>query len=172
MNTLETIAGGVTAPEGFRAAGVACGIKSGDATLDLAIVHVDADIDGGGAVPAAGVFTTNLVTAAPVIVSREHLARSGGSARAVIINSGCANCCNVVKTRKTLLLTRAAHACHQTRQILYIRHCDSIIANCATQPIPKGCPDDGKIVWCLQVIRCMPFWILVIPRRSNRMPGP
>ena len=93
MNTLETIAGGVTAPEGFRAAGVACGIKSGDATLDLAIVHVDADIDGGGAVPAAGVFTTNLVTAAPVIVSREHLARSGGSARAVIINSGCANAC-------------------------------------------------------------------------------
>ena len=93
MNTLETIAGGVTAPEGFRAAGVACGIKSGDATLDLAIVDVDADVDGGHPVPAAGVFTTNLVTAAPVIVSREHLARSGGSARAVIINSGCANAC-------------------------------------------------------------------------------
>lgn len=93
MNTLETIAGGVTAPEGFRAAGVACGIKPGAATLDLAIVHVDADIDGGHPVPAAGMFTTNLVTAAPVIVSREHLARSGGSARAVIINSGCANAC-------------------------------------------------------------------------------
>ena len=93
MNTIDTIPGGVTAPEGFRAAGVACGIKPGDSTLDLAIVHADADIHRGGAVPAAGVFTTNLVTAAPVIVSREHLARSGGAARAIIINSGCANAC-------------------------------------------------------------------------------
>ena len=65
MNTIETIPGGVTAPEGFRAAGVACGSKPGDANLDLAIVHVDADAHRGGAVPAAGVFTTNLVTADP-----------------------------------------------------------------------------------------------------------
>jgi len=39
------------------------------------------------------VFTTNLALAAPVVVSREHLARSGGIARAVIVNSGCANAC-------------------------------------------------------------------------------
>ena len=42
---------------------------------------------------AAAVFTTNLALAAPVVVSREHLARSGGTARAVIVNSGCANAC-------------------------------------------------------------------------------
>ena len=42
---------------------------------------------------AAAVFTTNKAVAAPVIVSREHLARSGGSARAIIVNSGCANAC-------------------------------------------------------------------------------
>src|SRR5207248_102751 len=39
------------------------------------------------------VFTTNLAQAAPVTVSRDHLARSGGIVRAVIVNSGCANAC-------------------------------------------------------------------------------
>ena len=42
---------------------------------------------------AVAVFTTNRAQAAPVLVSREHLARSGGVARAVIVNSGCANAC-------------------------------------------------------------------------------
>jgi len=84
--------GGVTAPGGFRAAGVSCGIKrapaSGESTpLDLALVVADA------AVPAAAVFTTNKAVAAPVVVSRVHLARSGGLAAAVVVNSGCANAC-------------------------------------------------------------------------------
>jgi len=39
------------------------------------------------------VFTTNKATAAPVVVSREHLSRSGGVARAIVVNSGCANAC-------------------------------------------------------------------------------
>ena len=42
---------------------------------------------------AAAVFTTNAPQAAPVVVSREHLARSGGVARAIVVNSGCANAC-------------------------------------------------------------------------------
>jgi glutamate N-acetyltransferase/amino-acid N-acetyltransferase len=71
----------VTAPKGFRAAGVACGIKPEG--LDLAIVAAE------GVCSAAAVFTTNLAQAAPVVVSREHLA--GGRARAVIANAGCAN---------------------------------------------------------------------------------
>jgi glutamate N-acetyltransferase / amino-acid N-acetyltransferase len=76
----------VVAPVGFVAAGVACGIKaSGDA--DLALVAT-AD---GGAVAAAGVFTQNLVVAAPVTVSRRHLAATGGSAAGVILSSGNAN---------------------------------------------------------------------------------
>src|SRR4029450_1018956 len=39
------------------------------------------------------VFTTNLAVAAPVVVSREHLAASGGATRAIVVNSGCANPC-------------------------------------------------------------------------------
>ena len=83
---IEPIAGGVTAPAGFRAAGVACGIKKTGA-LDLALLVADETV------PAAAVFTTNRAQAAPVLVSREHLARSGGRARAIVVNSGCANAC-------------------------------------------------------------------------------
>ena len=79
------IPGGVTAPAGFRAAGVHCGIKTSG--LDLAVVVSDVRAS------AAAVFTTNLARAAPVLVSREHLARSGGHASVVVINSGCANAC-------------------------------------------------------------------------------
>ena len=72
---------GVTAPLGFRAAAVASGIKPEG--LDVALLVADA------ACAAAGVFTTNLAKAAPVLVSRDHVA--GGRARAVIVNAGCAN---------------------------------------------------------------------------------
>jgi glutamate N-acetyltransferase/amino-acid N-acetyltransferase len=71
----------VTAPLGFRAAGVAAGIKPG--RLDLALLAADAGC------AAAGVFTTNRAQAAPVVVSREHL--HDGLARAVVVNAGCAN---------------------------------------------------------------------------------
>ena len=85
------LAGGVTTPAGFRAAGVACGIKrrpaSGVAPLDLAIVAADAPVS------AAAMFTTNRAVAAPVVVSRDHLRRSQGRIRGLVINSGCANAC-------------------------------------------------------------------------------
>jgi glutamate N-acetyltransferase/amino-acid N-acetyltransferase len=83
---IAPVEGGVTAPSGFRAAGVACGIKKTGA-LDLALLMAD------GPATAAAVFTTNKAQAAPVVVSREHLAHSGGRARAVLVNSGCANAC-------------------------------------------------------------------------------
>jgi glutamate N-acetyltransferase/amino-acid N-acetyltransferase len=85
-SSVSTVAGGVTTPRGFRAAGVSAGIKAGGA-LDLALLVSDAPAH------AAAVFTTNKATAAPVIVSREHLLRSRGVARAIVINSGCANAC-------------------------------------------------------------------------------
>jgi glutamate N-acetyltransferase/amino-acid N-acetyltransferase len=75
----------VTAPEGFVAAGLACGIKASGAP-DLALVASDAS-----AVSAAGVFTSNLAAAAPVTVSRVHLEATGGHAAAVILSSGNAN---------------------------------------------------------------------------------
>ncbi len=76
----------VTDVPGFVAAGVPCGIKS-PANLDLALVATD----DGVAVPAAGVFTSNKMTAAPVTVCRHNLNQSMGLAAAVIINSGNAN---------------------------------------------------------------------------------
>jgi glutamate N-acetyltransferase/amino-acid N-acetyltransferase len=83
--TACAITGGVTAARGFRAAGVSVGIKANG--LDLALLVSDTPAT------AAGVFTTNRAQAAPVIVSREHLQLSGGVARGVIVNSGCANAC-------------------------------------------------------------------------------
>jgi glutamate N-acetyltransferase/amino-acid N-acetyltransferase len=83
---VKAIEGGVSAPAGFRAAGVACGIKKTGA-LDLALVVSDTPAS------AAAVFTTNKAQAAPVVVSKARLAASGGRARVVAINSGCANAC-------------------------------------------------------------------------------
>ena len=74
----------VTAAQGFVAAGLACGIKDSGAP-DLALVVTD----DHAAVPAAGVFTSNLAQAAPVQVSRAHLA--DGRAAAVVLSSGNAN---------------------------------------------------------------------------------
>jgi glutamate N-acetyltransferase/amino-acid N-acetyltransferase len=87
----------VTAPEGFTAAGVAAGIK-GDGRLDLAIVAADAPV------AAAAVFTTNMAAAAPVRLSRRHLAASP-TARAVVLNSGCANAATGERGRRVAVLT-------------------------------------------------------------------
>ena len=72
-------------PKGFRYASAACGLKSSKRS-DLALILSDADT------AAAGLFTTNRVQAAPVILSRQHLKVSGGNIRAIIANSGNANC--------------------------------------------------------------------------------
>jgi glutamate N-acetyltransferase / amino-acid N-acetyltransferase len=79
----------VTTPAGFVAAGIAAGVKA-DGSLDLALVATD----DGQAVPAAGVFTRNKMTAAPVLVSRRHLAATGGRAVGVVLNAGNANAAN------------------------------------------------------------------------------
>ena len=76
---------GVTAPEGFRATGIAAGIKA-SGKLDLALVFNE-----GPDYAAAGVFTRNQVRAAPVQWSRQVL--TTGRLRAVILNSGGANAC-------------------------------------------------------------------------------
>ena len=91
MSTLEitSIDGGITAARGFTAAGVACGIKA-SGNRDLTLVASERPV------PAAAVFTTNLAQAAPILVSRERLAASGGHAAAFVVNSGCANACTGV----------------------------------------------------------------------------
>ena len=76
----------ITTPKGFVAAGLAAGIKASGA-LDLALVATD----DGVPVPTAATFTSNLAAAAPVQVSRAHLAATGGSQTAVLVSSGNAN---------------------------------------------------------------------------------
>jgi glutamate N-acetyltransferase / amino-acid N-acetyltransferase len=85
-HTMSELDGGVTAPRGFRAAGLHCGIKA-NGKHDLALVVSDTPAS------AAAVFTTNQAQAAPVLVSKAHLAASHGQARAIVSNSGCANAC-------------------------------------------------------------------------------
>jgi glutamate N-acetyltransferase/amino-acid N-acetyltransferase len=84
--TITPVDGGVTAPAGFRAAGLHCGIKA-SGRPDLALIAA------GQPVAAAGLFTLNKAQAAPVLVSKAHLARTAGLAQAVVTNSGCANAC-------------------------------------------------------------------------------
>jgi glutamate N-acetyltransferase/amino-acid N-acetyltransferase len=84
---MQDIEGGVLAPRGFIASTVSCGIKAPKGTRkDLLL------LDAGGTASAAGVFTTNRVQAAPVLLSRQHL--QTGLARAIVVNSGNANACN------------------------------------------------------------------------------
>jgi glutamate N-acetyltransferase/amino-acid N-acetyltransferase len=75
-----------TLAAGFRAAGGTCGLKA-SGREDLALVVADRPC------AAAGVFTTNRVVAAPVMLDREILAARADRVRAVIANSGCANAC-------------------------------------------------------------------------------
>jgi glutamate N-acetyltransferase / amino-acid N-acetyltransferase len=99
---------GVTAPQGFRASGIACGIKA-NGKPDLALIVSDR------AASAAAVFTTNVAQAAPIVVSKRHLEQTGGEARAVVINSGCANACTgadgLAHAREMAERTAAAVGC-------------------------------------------------------------
>jgi glutamate N-acetyltransferase/amino-acid N-acetyltransferase len=101
----------ITSVPGFRASGLASGIKESGAP-DLAMV---ATVDGA-VVSAAGVFTSNLVAAAPVQISRRHLA--DGRAAAVILNSGNANAATGEQGRSDALrmceLTAEAVGCVMT----------------------------------------------------------
>ena len=84
MKTFECVEGGVTAARGFRACGVAAGIKYPN-RKDVALVVADAPA------AVAALYTTNKVEAAPVQIDRERTRL--GRAQAVIVNSGCANAC-------------------------------------------------------------------------------
>src|SRR5262245_8435679 len=85
--TITRIPGGITAPTGFRSAAVHCGIKAKADALDLAVLAADAFAS------MAGIFTTNLAQAAPVLVSKSHLDANRGVGCAIVVNSGCANAC-------------------------------------------------------------------------------
>jgi glutamate N-acetyltransferase / amino-acid N-acetyltransferase len=106
--TVTAVEGGITAPAGFRAAGVAAGIKASGAP-DVTLIVADR------VASAAALFTTNQVQAAPVTVSRANLAASRGRVRAVLVNSGCANACTgrqgLETTEATVAETASAVGC-------------------------------------------------------------
>jgi glutamate N-acetyltransferase/amino-acid N-acetyltransferase len=117
----------ITAPQGFRAAGVAAGIKDGG-RLDLALV-----VNDGPGRAAAGVFTTNQVKAAPVLWSQQVL--TGGALRAVVLNSGGANACTGPQGFRT------AHA--TAERAAELLDCGAIeVAVCSTGIIGEQLPRD------------------------------
>lgn len=83
---IKEIKGGVCAPKGYKANGIHCGIRKNKIKKDFALIVSEVRA------VAAGVYTSNLVKGAPVIVTKNHL--SDGYARAIICNSGNANTCN------------------------------------------------------------------------------
>ncbi|MFN0119415.1 MAG: bifunctional glutamate N-acetyltransferase/amino-acid acetyltransferase ArgJ [Blastocatellia bacterium] len=90
----------VTAPKGFLAATTRCGLKK--AGEDLAVIYSEHPAT------AAAVFTRNLVHAAPVALSREHLRNK--THRAFIVNAGCANACTGAEGMRNARATAAALA--------------------------------------------------------------
>lgn len=115
--------GGVTAPKGFRANGIHCGIRKNKDKKDLMLIVSDVLCD------AAAVYTQNLVCGAPVTVTRENLKNS--KARAVICNSGIANTCNADGVEK------AEAMCALTEQYTGIPANDVVVASTGVigQPI-------------------------------------
>lgn len=82
----KEIQGGVCAPKGFKANGIHCGIRKNKTKRDFALIVSEVRA------AAAGVYTSNLVKGAPVIVTKNNL--RDGYAQAIICNSGNANTCN------------------------------------------------------------------------------
>ena len=97
---IKEVKGGVCAPEGFKAGGIHCGIRKNKAKKDLALIVSDVRAS------AAGVYTTNLVKGAPVVVTKANL--SDGYAQAIICNSGNANTCNADGIEMSSLLNGVA----------------------------------------------------------------
>ena len=81
----KIIDGSVTCPKGFLASGIHCGVKAGTTKKDLALIYSEVPCIG------TGMYTNNIVKAAPIRITKEHL--SDKKAQAIICNSGNANCC-------------------------------------------------------------------------------
>lgn len=107
--------GGVTAPKGFTANGIHCGIRKSKDKKDLALIFCEKECD------TAAVYTQNLVCGAPITVTKNNI--SDGKARAVVCNSGIANTCNADGIEK------AEGMCEITANALGILKSDIIVAS-------------------------------------------
>src|SRR5579864_3263752 len=126
-------------PRGFRFASASCGLKKKGHTgvRDVALIVSDPPAS------AAAVFTQNLVQAPPVVLSREHVRSSAGAMRAVIVNSGNANCSvgpdGMVAARKTADLVAEILGCG-ARQVV-VCSTGVIGIQLAVERILKAAPD-------------------------------
>ncbi len=136
MENFKVIDGGVCAAEGFKASGLYCGIKENPTKKnDIALIVSDVMCN------AAGVYTSNKVKGAPVIVTKKNLAASGGKAKAVIVNSKNANTCNADGEAK------ADAMCRLVSDALGIKQEEVIVASTGVigqilplEPIEKAVP--------------------------------
>ncbi len=118
--------GGIVAPDGFLVAGVSAGLKA-DGKRDLALIVAEEPV------PAAAVFTLNSMAAAPVQLSREHIA--SGRTRAVVVNAGNANACTGAKGMEGARATATAVA-----ELLECAPAEVIVASTGVigVPLPVG----------------------------------
>jgi len=114
----KVIDGGVCAAKGFKASGVYCAIKENPTKKnDIAMLVSDVMCN------TAGVYTQNKVKGAPVIVTKDNLAKTGGRAKAVIVNSKNANTCNADGEEK------AREMCRLTADALGIKPEEVVVAS-------------------------------------------
>ena len=136
MENFKLIDGGVCSAKGFKASGLYCGIKENPTKKnDIALIVSDVMCN------AAGVYTSNKVKGAPVIVTKKNLAASGGKAKAVIVNSKNANTCNADGEAK------ADAMCRLVSDALGIKQEEVIVASTGVigqilplEPIEKAVP--------------------------------
>lgn len=132
----KIIDGGVCAAKGFKASGVYCAIKENPTKKnDIALIVSDVMCN------AAGVYTSNKVKGAPVVVTKKNLEKSGGKAKAVIVNSKNANTCNADGEEK------AEKMCSLSADALGIKPEEVIVASTGVigqvlpiEPIVKAVP--------------------------------
>lgn len=130
---VEFINGGVTAPKGFKAGGIHCGIRKNKSKKDLALIVAEKECD------VAAVYTQNLVYGAPITVTRNNI--ENGKAKAVICNSGIANTCNSDGIEKAELM------CCLAAEALNFKPDDFVVASTGVigqpiniEPIKNGLP--------------------------------
>ena len=132
----KIIDGGVCAAKGFKASGVYCAIKENPTKKnDIALIVSDVMCN------AAGVYTSNKVKGAPVVVTKKNLEKSGGKAKAVIVNSKNAKTCNADGEEK------AEKMCSLAADALGIKPEEVIVASTGVigqvlpiEPIVKAVP--------------------------------
>ena len=113
----KRIEGGVCAAAGFQANGLNCGLNKNKEKNDLGLVISDVLCN------AAAVYTTNKVKGAPILVTKKHLAATGGKTRGFIVNSKNANTCNADGEEK------AERMCELAAKVLGVNPEEIVVAS-------------------------------------------